>query len=102
MAGSRQFANFADVRAFSAMGVGRGSFAFASHRAYASESVRLRDDAFGRMFFSDFGGFVEAIEREIAARKLVRDFFTRRAHARQARASEADCRDRSAPRRDDV
>jgi hypothetical protein len=52
--------------------------------------VRLRDDDFSRMFFDAFGGLVEAIEREIAVRNLVRAFFTDRANARQARASDPD------------
>jgi hypothetical protein len=52
--------------------------------------VRLRDDDFSRMFFDAFGGLVEAIEREIAARNLVRAFFTDRANALQARASDPD------------
>jgi hypothetical protein len=52
--------------------------------------VRLRDDDISRMFFNTFGDFVEMIEREIAAHKLVRAFFIDRANARQARASDPD------------
>jgi hypothetical protein len=58
---------------------------------------RRRDEAFAKklrdwkrrrngdckLFFDVMGdAFVEGIEQNLAARKLVRDFFTRRAHAR--------------------
>jgi hypothetical protein len=43
------------------------------------------------MFYDVMGdAFVEGIEQNLAARKLVRDFFTDRARARQARPSTRD------------
>ena len=52
------------------------------------KTARLQDDPIGRMLFREFGGVLEAVERELIARKLLRDFLTERARARQARRED--------------